>query len=467
MRRLFEDLPGDDGMRDRERRLVMLAVIIATVMAVLDSSIVTVALPTMALELHGAPSMTVWVANAYTLAAAMTLVTFAALAQTVGFRWIHVGGLGVFTLASLGCTLARSMDMLIGMRFLQGLGGAALMSVGPALYRTAFPTRLLGSALGINALVVAAVTAAGPAIGGAMLTALGWPWLFAVNLPLGLFAVALSWRTVPGRRRPGQFDWPGAVLSAVAMGAFILAVDALSRPHEASPSVIALLVAVLSALAFVARPRRAPAPLLPFDVFGIASFSMAAGTSMCSFVGQGIAFIALPFLFQQAYGFDALMSAALFTPWPIAIVIAAPLAGRLADRYSPPVLSTCGLGAYAVGLALLAMLRNHPSIPDVLWRAFVCGAGFGFFQSPNNRELLGSVPRARSGTAAGVLAIVRTFGHALGAAFVAIALATLAALHPREGQDLVALHGARVSLWIATLAACATTVVSALRIRPR
>ncbi|MBC7489285.1 MAG: MFS transporter [Glaciimonas sp.] len=128
-------------------------------------------------------------------------------------------------------------------------------------------------------------------------------------------------------------------------------------------------------------------------------------TSLCSFIGQGIAFIALTFLFQGAYGFSPLMSAALFTPWPVAIMITAPITGRLADRYPAVLLSTCDLAIYTIGLALVTLLGEHPSVTDILWRAFICGLGFGFFQSSNNHEMMSNAPRSRSGTASGVFAI--------------------------------------------------------------
>src|SRR5438876_1157658 len=159
------------------------------------------------------------------------------------------------------------------------------------------------------------------------------------------------------------------------------------------------------------------------------------------------------------------MSAALFTPWPVAIVITAPIAGRLADRYPAALLSTCGLAVYTVGLVLLTCLGEHPAIADILWRAFVCGLGFGFFQSPNNREMMSNAPRSRSGTASGVLAIARTFGQSLGAALVAIALAATGS--HLAGADTASFHANAVhlSLWVAAGAVLLATAISALRIR--
>jgi len=466
MSRLFGDLPEDDGLPGAARRVAIIVMILGTSMTVLDGSIVNVALPMIARSLQVDPAAAVWIANAYILAGAMTMVTFASLGEVLGFRRVYMSGILVFTLASLGCALSPSLAMLNGMRFLQGVGGAAAMSIGPALYRNIFPTRLLGAALGINALVVASSTAAGPAIGGLMLSVLSWQWLFAVNVPIGVLTLLLARRVLPrDPGRGGRFDALGALLSALALGTIVMAVDGLSRHDSWSQELLLGGIALASVILFIIRQHRYAAPLLPLDIFASQRFSMAVATSLCSFVGQGIAFIALPFLFQGAYGFSPLLSAALFTPWPVAIAITAPIAGRLADRYSASLLSTCGLLVLTLGLVLLACLGAHASVPDILWRAFVCGLGFGFFQSPNNREMLSNAPRTRSGTASGVLAIARTFGQSLGAALVAVVLAATSIAQASADTAQIDASAVHMSLWLAASATLLATVISALRIK--
>jgi DHA2 family multidrug resistance protein-like MFS transporter len=465
MSQLFGDQPEDDGLPGAARRVAIIVMILGTSMTVLDSSIVNVALPMIARSLQVDPAAAVWIANAYILAGAMTMVAFASLGEVLGFRRVYMSGILIFTLASLGCALSPSLAMLNGMRFLQGVGGAAAMSIGPALYRNIFPTRLLGAALGINALVVASSTAAGPAIGGLMLSLLSWPWLFAVNVPLGIVTLLLARRVLPrDPGRGGKFDAIGALLSAFALGAIVMAVDGLSRHDSWSKELLLGAIALVAVILFIIRQQRYSAPLLPLDIFTSQRFSMAAATSLCSFVGQGIAFIALPFLFQGAYGFSPLLSAALFTPWPVAIAITAPIAGRLADRYSASLLSTCGLLVLTLGLILLACLGDHASVPDILWRAFICGLGFGFFQSPNNREMLGNAPRARSGTASGVLAIARTFGQSLGAALVAVVLAATSTTQAAADSAHIDASAVHTSLWLAATATLIASLISMMRI---
>jgi len=471
-------MPCDDGLPGAQRRLAMIAVMTATTMAVFDGTIVNIALPQISRALDASAGTAIWVANGYLLAMAMTLATFAALSTRLGFRTLFVSGLVVFTLASLGCALSPSMAVLIGMRLLQGLGGAAMLSIAPAIHRTVFPSRLLGRILGLNAMLIATSTAIGPALGGTLLAALSWQWLFAINVPLGLIAIVLSLRAIPTTRSPSRerFDIAGAALSAVAMGAMILAADACSQMAEREQFQDAVLkaaayglVAIVAGVLFVWDQRHARQALLPLDMFSSARFSLAALTSLVSFVGQGIAFVALPFLFQNAYGYSAFQSALLFTPWPIGIMLAAPHAGRLADRHSAAMLSTAGLALFTVGLVLLALLPDRAPAWDIAWRVGVCGVGFGYFQSPNNREMLSNVRREHSGYASGVLGIMRTFGQCLGAAFLGIILSVCTARALTYGEiQMNALQDAQaiqLALWLAAAATAVATAVSVSRIR--
>ncbi|OAT20175.1 major facilitator superfamily permease [Buttiauxella gaviniae ATCC 51604] len=455
---LFSDQPGDEGLPGRERGLAMAAVMTMTTMAVFDGSMINIALPQIARSLDASLSATVWVSNGYLLSAAMTLAIFAALSSRIGFRSIFAFGLGLFTLASVGCALSSSLDMLVIMRVLQGIGGAATLSIGPAILRSVFPNRLLGRILGLNALLIGTSTAIAPILGGTILSTLSWQWLFAINIPLGIIALLLTLRVIPNnpalKREP--FDYAGALLSAVALGALIMAADAFTHPGngDLTTAVIFASIAILTGLTFVWVQRRVTKPLLPLNIFSSSRFSLAALTSLASFVSQGITFIALPFLFQSVYGYIALVSALLFTPWPIGIILAAPHAGRLADRYSAAIISTAGLCIFAIGLALLAMLPEHAQAWDICLRSLICGIGFGCFQSPNNKEMLSNASRENSGYASGVLAIMRTFGQCLGAAFVGVMMSIYA--------QNSAVH---FSLWMAVVATVLAIILSVSRLR--
>lgn len=455
---LFTNQPGDEGLPGRERGLAMAAVMTMTTMAVFDGSMINIALPQIAHSLDASLGATVWVSNGYLLSAAMTLAIFAALSSRIGFRSIFAFGLGLFTLASVGCALSSSLDMLVIMRVLQGIGGAATLSIGPAILRSVFPNRLLGRILGLNALQIGTSTAIAPLLGGTILSTLSWPWLFAINIPLGIISLLLTLRVVPHNPalKRESFDYAGALLSAIALGALIMAADAFTHPGngDLTTAVIFASIAILTGLAFILVQRCVAKPLLPLNIFASSRFSLAALTSLASFVSQGITFIALPFLFQSVYGYSALVSALLFTPWPIGIILAAPHAGRLADRYSAAIISTVGLFIFAIGLALLAILPEHAQAWDICLRSLICGIGFGCFQSPNNKEMLSNASRENSGYASGVLAIMRTFGQCLGAAFVGVMMSIYA--------QNSAVH---FSLWMAVIATVLAIMLSVSRLR--
>jgi MFS transporter, DHA2 family, multidrug resistance protein len=424
MSRLFDSRPGDDGLPGPARRLAVLALVLGTLMAVVDTTMVNIALPSIATGLEVSASRAVWVTNLFQISCAAFLLVFAALSELVSRRRLYVAGVGVFTLASLGSALSTSLESLLVFRALQGLGAAATLSIGPSLYRSIFPSRLLGSALGLSAMVVAAGYAAGPAIGGLVLSVADWPWLFALHLPLGVIAVVLAWRALPretGRR--GGFDMAGALLSVAMLGGFFMAMDSVGHQAPAWQVVVWLALSIAAAWGFLRRQRRATHPLLPLDIFAEPRFSLALTAQGTAFVGQGLAFVALSFLFQQEMGFSPLETAWLFTPWPLAIMLVGPRAGRLADRVNPSLLASTGLSLLLAGLVSLAWLDAGAGVVDVLWRMLLCGVGFGLFQPPNNRELMSTVPRERSASASGAMSTSRTVGQSLGVALVGAFLA--------------------------------------------
>lgn len=424
MSRLFETRPGDDGLPGPQRKLAMLVMVMGTLMAVLDGGIVNIALPTLARELQVADSRVVWITNIYQLVTAASLLSFAALSRLVGRHRLYIGGLAVFTLASLCCALSRSLETLLLSRMLQGVGAAAMLSIGPSMYRLIFPSRLLGSAIGLGALVVAFGIASGPSLGGLLLSVASWPWLFAINVPVGVAALWLARRALPREAaRRESFDGWGALLSALMLGGFVYGIDQFGHGAALGWVILILLASLLSAVLFVWRQRRAHRPLLPTMLFAEPRFNMAAVISMLAFTANGAAFVGLPFFYQTAMGLSPIQAALLFTPWPLALMVSGPLAGRLADRVNATKLSSLGLAIFLVGMLSLALLRNDAAPLDIIWRTLLCGLGYGLFQAPNNREMIGSVSLDLSASASGVLASVRTFGQSLGTALVGIVLA--------------------------------------------
>jgi DHA2 family multidrug resistance protein-like MFS transporter len=417
-----------DGQPLPLRYWAIATIVLGVSMSVLDSAIANVALPTIARDLHTDAAFSIWVVNAYQLAITISLLPLASFGDVIGYRRVYLAGLTMFTFASLACAMSHTLTLLALSRVLQGFGAAGIMSVNTALIRFIYPQSMLGRGIGINAVVVAISSAAGPTIAGGILSVAPWPWLFAVNVPLGIAAVAIGWRALPKTPRATHgFDFAGAVLSAAAFGFLIGGIDAGGHGQHGFLIAGEFAIALACGILLVRRERGRPSPLFPVDLLRNPVFSLSVATSICSFVAQMLAFVSLPFHLQQQFGYSAVQIGLLITPWPLAIAVAAPIAGRLADRYPAGLLGGAGLLTFASGLLALALLPRHPDYGDIVWRMVLCGLGFGFFQSPNNRALLSSAPRHRSGGASGMLGTARLLGQTIGAALVAMLFGQVAA----------------------------------------
>lgn len=398
----------------------MITTMMVIAICVLDATIVSVALPSMARDLDASAASAVWIINSYQIAILVAVIPLASLGEIIGYRRVSQAGLVVFTIASLGCAFAHTLVELTIGRAIQGLGAAGIMSVNAALVRFTYPAHMLGRATGINAMVAAVAAAAGPTAGAAVLAVADWRWLFAVNVPIGIVAAVIAQFALPHTERAERsLNYPSVLLHVATFGLLIAGLQSLV--HEEARLAGALQMAAASAFGviLVRREIHKQAPIVPFDLMRIPIFSLSLAISMCSFFAQMAAFVALPFEIQRL-GRSVVETGILMTPWPLAVALAAPMAGRLADRHSAAILGGFGLIALCAGLALLAWIPESATALDLAWRMALCGVGFGFFQAPNNRTMMSSAPRARSGAAAGMLSTVRALGHTSGAAAVAM-----------------------------------------------
>jgi MFS transporter, DHA2 family, multidrug resistance protein len=451
-----------DGLPPRERWRAMLAVAIAVAMSVLVTSIANIALPTIAHDMGATPAASIWVVNAYQLAVTVTLLPFASMGDIYGHRRVYIWGLVVYTAASLLCALAPSLPVLVIGRVVQGFGGAGIMSVNGALVRFIYPRAALGRGIGFNALVVAGSSAAGPSVAAAIMAVLSWPWLFALQVPAGVLSLVLARRFLPRTPRAGHpFDPLSAVLNAVTFGLFITALDGIGRGQRAATVLAEVAVSVVVGWFFVHRQYTLAAPMLPVDLFRRPAFALSVATAICAHAAQIIAFVSLPFYFQYVGGLSPIEIGVLITPWPAALVIMAPIAGRLADRHSAGLLGGFGLAVMTLGLLLVLVLPEPPTRIDVAWRLAVCGVGFGFFQSPNNRLMIASAPRDRAGAGSGMLSTSRLLGQTTGSALVALVFGLA-----NTGTNGVQL-GTRLAIGMAAAFAAIAMVLSSLRIRRR
>jgi len=456
-----------DGLPTPSRYLAMATIILGISLSVLDGTIVNLALPGIARDLHASASQVVWVVNAYQVAILSLLLPLAMLGDLIGYRRIYLAGLALFTVASVACALAPSLPALAAARAVQGMGAAGLMAVNAALVRLIYPKDLLGRGIAINSIVVATASVAGPSIAAAILSVAGWPWLFAVNLPLGVAVFLLGLRALPPNRMPpasGVWLQPNDVILNAAMFVLVfLGADRLVAHSGGAPGApldgvaIGLLIAGLGVgILHLRRQRRQAVPLFPIDLLRIPVFRLSMCTSIGAFAAQMLASIALPFLLLDGLGRSHGEAGLVLTAWPLATAATAPVAGRLIGRLADGLLGGIGLATMGLGLALLALLPSDPSIADMAWRMAVCGAGFGLFQSPNNHTIVTSAPVHRSGGASGMLGTARLTGQSIAAVLMAL-LFSIGTSHSA--------HAPLMAVELAAASAFAAGVFSLLRLR--
>ena len=392
-------------------------------LSVMDGNICNVALPTISQELGVSSADSIWVVNSFQLVIMMTLLAFSSLGELLSYKRVYVSGVVLFTVGSLFCALSHTLPLLVASRVFQGIGAAMMMSVNTTLVKITYPKKYLGRGVGLNATVVALASVAGPTVAAGILSLAEWPWLFAINIPVGIVTFFMAWKHLPdnpthiqGRR----FNFKDALLNAAVFGLLIGCIEMYS--HGTGPTVVLIGVALLLILGYIYVRSQLDRkyPMLPFDLLRIPVFTMSVITSIVSFTAQMMAMVAIPFMLLHTFGMNAVETGLLMTSWPLVIVFVAPLAGSLIGKVHPGLLGLFGLLLMSAGCFLLSFIPENASHLDIAWRLMMCGAGFGFFQSPNNHMLLSSAPNHRAGSAGGMLATARLVGQSTGAALVAL-----------------------------------------------
>lgn len=411
-----------DGLPMPRRMWAVVAIGFALCMSVLDVSITNIVLPTLSHDFGTSPSVTTWIVNGYQLAIVVSLLSFSSLGEIVGYRKVFLSGIGLFCVTSLICYLSDSFWTLLIARIFQGLSASAITSVNTAQLRFIYPKSQIGRGMGINAMIVAISAAAGPSVASGILSIASWHWLFAINVPLGLIALVLGIKFLPRQeeRSKRKFDTVSAIANAITFGLLFYTLDGFAHNERKDYLLIQLVVLAVVGTYYVRRQLGQTSPLLPLDLLKIPIFRLSILTSICSFTAQMLAMVSLPFFMQNVLGHSEVMTGLLLTPWPIATLITAPLAGILVERIHPGLLGSIGMGLFCIGLFSLSTLTAASSDLSLILRLILCGAGFGLFQTPNNSTIISSAPHLRSGGASGMLGMARLTGQTLGTTLVAM-----------------------------------------------
>lgn len=411
---------------DFHKYVAVTSVIIVLVMTVLDVSVVNVALPVIAQEFGTSESASVWLVTIYQLIIVMLLLPLSSIGDQYSYKRNFLTGVVLFTLGSALCALSQSYEMLLASRALQALGGAGVMSVNVALTRTIYPRNILGRGLALNAMFISIATAAGPSLAGWIMSISTWHWLFSINIPFGILAFFIGRKTLPRNPNPAlhpHFDWVSGLLNMAIFGIGFYGLGSFSRSGDYVISILLVAIAVVLGVLYVRLQKFRERPMFPVDLFRRRLYSTSILTSVCSFMSQNITMIALPFLFLTGMHLSELNTGLVMTPWPVATMVISPLAARWIEKHNPAYTAAIGMAIFVTGLIFLLFMPSNAGIWDIVWRMFICGVGFGFFQTPNNIVMVMATPVERTGAAGGMQSTARLSGQTLGSTLATIVFA--------------------------------------------
>jgi EmrB/QacA subfamily drug resistance transporter len=407
---------------------VLIVVSLGFFMTLLDLTIVNIAIPSIISELHASFDDVLWVVNAYALVLAVLVITCGRLGDLLGPRSLFAAGVTVFTAASAACGLAPSPGWLIAFRAVQGVGAALLMPQTLAIITMVFPPERRGAAFGVWGAVAGAATIAGPTLGGLLISAFDWRWIFYVNLPIGAIVLALTWVLIPDLRpgRRHRLDIPGVLLSSAGLLAICYGLVEGQTYNWGTitgfvsiPLVLGAGVVLIAAFLVVQWRQQDREPLVPFSVFKDRDFSLMNFVSGTLVIGMMGIFLPLTLYLQTVLGFSALKAGLVMAPASLISVFVAPLAGRMTDRIGGKWILFTGLLLFAGGMGLTFLVaRTNSSWPDFLPGLIVAGVGMGGTFAPLTTTAMRNVAPQMAGAASGVLNTVRQVGTVIGTAAV-------------------------------------------------
>jgi EmrB/QacA subfamily drug resistance transporter len=356
----------------------------------------------------------------------------------LGKKPVYITGFVVFTIGSVLCGLAPTIGVLVMARVLQAVGAAMLMALGMAIVTEAFPPKDRGTALGISGSLVSVSIVLGPTLGGILVGALSWHWIFFVNLPIGILGAIMAVRFIPatppcGRQR---FDYPGAATLFVGLVTLLLGLTMGQSLGFLDPVILGLFAAAaVFVVLFVMVEIRSEQPMVNLGLFRNSHINVNLITAVSVFISMaGMSFLA-PFYLQGMLGYPPAQAGLLMMMTPVAAGILSPISGRLSDRFGTRAIATAGLAFLTVGFAAVTTLDASTTALGYLLRFLPVGIGIGMFQSPNNSAVMGEAPRSQLGVVSGLLSLARTLGQLVGIAIAGALWSSRTAA--QAGMDVV------------------------------
>lgn len=406
-----------------QQRSALLAATMASFLTPFLGSAVNVALPAIGSHLHMNAVQLTWVAQSFLLGSAVCLVPFGRLADLVGRKRVFVTGMILFTLASLGCGVARSMPLLIAFRGLQGVTAAMIFGTGLAILTSVYPPGERGRVIGLNASAVYLGLSVGPFVGGILTRHLGWPSVFLVTVPLGiasLLVASTGLRQEHVEPTRGGFDTPGTLLYSGALVSLMLGLSSLPETR----GLVLLAAGFTGAMVFVARERRVAQPMLDVRLLGgNAVFAWSNVAALINYSATYAVTFLLSLYLQYMRGFDPAMTGLVLLAQSATMAAVSPFSGRLSDRFEPRFVASGGMALTVIGLVWLSCIGMQTSLAAIVVALAVLGTGFGLFSSPNTNAVMSSVTRSRYGIASATLGTMRLLGQTIS---MGLAAATLA-----------------------------------------
>ncbi len=397
---------------DSYKWFILLVTSIGSFMSPMDSSIVSVSLPSITSDLNMTYAMAIWVPAAYLVSLTVLLLSIGRLSDMRGRKPFFITGFAVFTVASFLCSISISGLQLIAFRTVQGAGAAFMAATSPAIVTDVFPGKERGKALGINAMSVYVGLAVGPSLGGFLTSVVGWRSIFYVNIPIGILVVAMSlWKLKdPLKSSEKGFDLTGALSFSLGIIPLLLALTLGGIYGWSTPMIITLLIASGAFLVGFVLLERKKGDQAMLDVTLFTrnrQFSAANISALLNYTSYfGVAFF-ISFYLQRALGYSALQAGIILFIMPLAMAVLSPVSGWLSDKVGSRALASSGMALICVGLLLVSTLNLSSSSTNVAFGLFVIGLGMGLFSSPNTSAVMGSVDKSRLGIASGTLGTMR------------------------------------------------------------